>query len=235
MPGFARPSDATVLKWREKLGLWLAMLFVLGTMACAIPVTVWTVEPSDNEARKQIQPLAEKGDVVAQYRLAMAYRHGIGGVKKDAAQSWTWLARSADAHYEPAMIEVADAALFGEFGQVQDTARGLALWRDLARQGSVDAPVRFAMRLDDAKNAWADPAEAASWYRAAAFRGHRFAAYKYAQHIEKPGPAESQIEACAWYGLGRSSVDVERLQAGMTAAQRERVARRRAELERGGV
>jgi len=223
-------------RWRG-LPLLLAAAGILGSMACAVPIPILTLPARDDAAKTQYLPQAERGDVVAQYQLALCYRAGIAGVKPDAALSWQWLERAAQARNEYAQIDQADAWLFGDYGQAQNLPRGLAAWRALAQHGSVNAPFFFATRLADARNAFADRSEAARWFEAAARRGHRFAGYRLAQLLEAGArqPAVEAIdwvEVAAWYRWGLGSADAQRLAASLSPVQREQARDRWQALEK---
>jgi TPR repeat protein len=220
-------------RWRA-LPLVLAAAGILGSMACVRKVPIITLPAHDDLAVTQLLPSAETGNAVDQYRLAVCYRIGVAGVAKDLAASWKWLSRSAQSRHEPALTDQADAWLYGDYGQTQDVAAGLAAWRALAAQGSVNAPVHWANRLLDERQPWADKAEAARWLEAAARRGRRSAGYKLAQLLEAGvrKPPVDVVEVAAWYRWGRASSDYERLEAQLSERQRQQAEARWLALEK---
>jgi TPR repeat protein len=196
----------------------LAAAGILGGMACVVHAPL--LPPKDDLAKGRFLPSAKSGNAQDQYRLALSYRFGMGGVSKDLKESVSWLRKAAENHYEPAQVDLADGYLFGEFGLDLDVPQGLSQWRVLAEKGSSNAPLRFAIRLSDTKNNWANREEAANWFEVAANRGVNYAAFKLAQQLESgAGVTKNLTQALAWYCVSRASEDVARLEAILPSQQ----------------
>jgi TPR repeat protein len=206
--------DALANSWWRHLPMVLTAAGILGGMACVVHAPL--LPPKDDLAKGRFLPSAKSGNAQDQYRLALSYRFGMGGVSKDLKESVSWLRKAAENHFEPAQVDLADGYLFGEFGLERDVPQGLSLWRILAEKGSANAPLRFAMRLSDTKNGWADAGEAAKWFESSAKRGVKYAAFKLAQRYESGrGVSRDLTKALTWYCVSKASEDVSRLEAVM--------------------
>ncbi|MDB5815608.1 MAG: Sel1 domain protein repeat-containing protein [Rhodocyclales bacterium] len=208
-----RPDALANSRWRH-LPMVLAAAGILGGMACVVHAPL--LPPKDDLAKGRFLPSAKSGNAQDQYRLALSFRFGMGGVSKDLNESVSWLRKAAENHYEPAQVDLADGYLFGEFGLELNISKGLSQWRVLAEKGSANAPLRFAIRLSDTKNKWADREEAAKWFEIAAKRGVKYAAFKLAQQYESGiGISKDLTKALTWYCVSRASEDAIRLEAVM--------------------
>jgi uncharacterized caspase-like protein len=79
-------------------------------------------------------PLAEKGDVEAQYYVARIYANGMGGVPVDYTKAADWYQRATQKKYAPAMQELGYLYEQG-LGVQQDSLRGLNLQREASGLG----------------------------------------------------------------------------------------------------
>ena len=79
-------------------------------------------------------PLAEQGDVEAQYYVARIYANAMSGVPLDYAKAAEWYQRAADKDYAPAMQELGYLYESG-LGVPQDQLRGLNLQRKASGLG----------------------------------------------------------------------------------------------------
>ncbi|MBV8806065.1 MAG: SEL1-like repeat protein, partial [Sinobacteraceae bacterium] len=79
-------------------------------------------------------PLAEKGDVEAQYYVARIYANGMDGVPVDYAKAADWYQRAVQKKYTPAMQELGYLYEQG-LGVQQDSLRGLNLQREASGLG----------------------------------------------------------------------------------------------------
>jgi hypothetical protein len=80
-------------------------------------------------------PLAEQGDVEAQYYVARIYANAMSGVPLDYAKAAEWYQRAADKDYAPAMQELGYLYESG-LGVSQDLLRGLDLQRKASGLGA---------------------------------------------------------------------------------------------------
>jgi hypothetical protein len=79
-------------------------------------------------------PLAEKGDVEAQYYVARIYANGMDNVPMDYSKAADWYQRAAQKKYAPAMQELGYLYEQG-FGVQQDPLAGLNLQREASGLG----------------------------------------------------------------------------------------------------
>ncbi|HEX7044448.1 MAG TPA: tetratricopeptide repeat protein [Burkholderiales bacterium] len=88
---------------------------------------------SYREALRLFRPLAEQGDVQAQYYLGRMYEKGQG-VRKNAAQARKWYTRAAEGGTAPAQYRVAVAHACGLGGLERDRAAAVA-WLQRSAEG----------------------------------------------------------------------------------------------------
>ena len=214
------------------LFLFSLIAFVIGGLGC---FEIELPAESDDFIETQVLPGAEKGIASRQFQMALAYRFGRGGVKKDEFEAWSWLSKAAENHYEPAQNMQADVWLDGGFGQAAQPEKGLSLLRKLAEQGSVSAQVKLADRLSEKDKPWRNEQEATRWWRAAALQKNGEAAWMYARRLEQGLGVEANIEsAWAWYRFSGGRADADRLESKFTAQQKQRANLRLSEIESGG-
>lgn len=94
-------------------------------------------------AAKLFRPLAEKGNAVAQYRIAMMHKMGLG-VSKDRKQAQKWSRLAAKQGNADAQVLLGSLYYKGEGGETDDIARAY-MWYDIAAtQGNADARKELA-------------------------------------------------------------------------------------------
>ena len=89
-------------------------------------------------AAKFFRPLAEKGNAVAQYRIALMHKMGLG-VSKDRKLSQKWSRLAAKQGNADAQVLLGSLYYKGEGGESDDIARAY-MWYDIAAtRGNADA------------------------------------------------------------------------------------------------
>ena len=94
-------------------------------------------------AAKLFRPLAEKGNAVAQYRIAMMHKMGLG-VSKDRKQAQKWSRLAAKQGNPEAQVLLGSLYYKGEGKEPDDIARAY-MWYDVAAtQGNAEAKKELA-------------------------------------------------------------------------------------------
>jgi hypothetical protein len=94
-------------------------------------------------AARLFRPLAEKGNAVAQYRIALMHKMGLG-VSKDRKQAQKWGRLAAKQGNTDAQVLLGSLYYKGEGSESDDIARAY-MWYDVAAtQGNADARKELA-------------------------------------------------------------------------------------------
>ena len=83
-------------------------------------------------SREQLIKRAARGDVEAQYQLALRYETGAWDVRQNPAKALQWFTKAADSGYKPAMHSLADIYGKGLLG-VEPDPKLAAKWRERAK------------------------------------------------------------------------------------------------------
>lgn len=154
------------------------------------------LDAGDAEGARAIwDPLAGRGDVLAQHNLAVLKLTGQGGPRDEAA-ALALLEQAAEAGHAPAQSLLAALAL--ERG---DTVTAVRWFTKRAEAGDMQAQFALA-QLRDATGA---SEEAARWYRAAAEAGLATAQFALGQMLAEEGAEEAERWLDAASGQGMSA------------------------------
>ena len=94
-------------------------------------------------AAKLFRPLAEKGNAVAQYRITLMHKMGLG-VSKDRKQAQKWSRLAAKQGNTDAQVLLGSLYYKGEGKESDDIAKAY-MWYDIAAtQGNADAKKKLA-------------------------------------------------------------------------------------------
>lgn len=150
--------------------------------------------------------VAAKGVVNAQYWLGRLYR-GELGVKADSDASVLWLAKAADAEMPEAQVALAQLLVTGATFLGEDHPRALKLYRSAAHRGNIDGMFGLGAMLGGGHNiAEQNRAEAQSWFRLAAERGHGLAQLMLGRYLERGlGGEVNPAGAKLWYERAEKS------------------------------
>ena len=112
-----------------------------------------------------LQPLAERGEPEAQYRIAVQYQAGLGVVQNDL-QAYAWMRRAAEQDLDLALHGLGIMYLYGECVDRNpgEAARWLQKAADRGLPGSMAA---LANMYDQGVGVPRDPERAKELYRAA--------------------------------------------------------------------
>jgi len=117
-----------------------------------------------------VRKLADDGYAPAEFYLADAYRDGKAGLRKDAAQSRSWLARAAEGGERNAMYNLGLDEHEG-VGGPRNPAAAAEWFRRAAELGLVDSQFNLAAIYERGDGVSANPAEAYKWYLIASRAG----------------------------------------------------------------
>ncbi|MBI5040293.1 MAG: sel1 repeat family protein, partial [Gammaproteobacteria bacterium] len=102
------------------------------------------------------RPLAEAGDVDAQFGLGVIYNDAMG-VPQDYAEANYWFLRAAEQDYAPAQFNLGNAYKNGT-GMALDPAMAVRWWRKAAEQGFMPAQFNLGSALLEGIGTPRDPA-----------------------------------------------------------------------------
>ncbi|UYH51378.1 sel1 repeat family protein [Candidatus Kirkpatrickella diaphorinae] len=150
--------------------------------------------------------VAAKGVVNAQYWLGRLYG-GEFGVEADPAASVEWLEKAADAEMPEAQVALAQLLVTGTSVLGEDHPRALKLYRSAAQRGNVDGTFGLGAMLGGGHHVEEqNRAEAQSWFRLAAERGHGLAQLMLGRYLERGLGGEVNLEgAQLWYERAEKS------------------------------
>ncbi len=120
-------------------------------------------------ALREFLPLAEQGDSVAQYNLAVLYHFGEG-VPQDYKEAIKWYTLSAEQGDETAQFNLGRMYRKGQ-GVPQDDKEAVRLYRLSAEQGLEEAQSNLGFMYGTGQGVLQDYVRAHMWYNIAASNG----------------------------------------------------------------
>lgn len=160
-------------------------------------------------ALKELKPLAERGDALAQYFLGHMYEKG-NGVPQNNAKAIRWYRLAANQGQVNANIALGyldfpaskDYQEGREAYGREDYATALKKYKPLAEQGDDRVQLEVGLMYEWGEGVSRDYAEAMKWYRLAAQKGNSTAQYHLGEMYEKgKGVSQNNAEAIKWYQL----------------------------------
>ena len=121
-------------------------------------------------ALQEWTPLAEAGDEVAQYSLALMYNNGEG-VLQDYKEAVKWYRLAAEQGYVQAQYNLGNSYSTGE-GVLQDYKEAVKWYRLAAEQGYAAAQSNLAVMYERGNGILQDNTMAHVWYNIASANGH---------------------------------------------------------------
>ena len=118
-------------------------------------------------------PIAEAGDITAQYFLGEMHHNGKG-VPQDYAEAALWYHRSAEGGYSGAQLGLGAMYANGN-GVAQDDAEAVKWWRLAAKKGHHDAQYFLGIMYANGNGVPQDYRLAYMWWDIAADGGHKVA------------------------------------------------------------
>ncbi|MDH5435432.1 MAG: SPOR domain-containing protein [Gammaproteobacteria bacterium] len=156
--------------FRSSLFFFLFIISV-GVSADALKNGMMAFQSGDYEqAMKVWQPLAEDGNMIAQFSLGMMYHDGYG-VEKNEIEAANWFLKSAEQGFAPAQFNLGNAYKFGR-GVQQNTALAIQWWHKSADQDSASAQFNLAIAYYYGDGVDKNETEGMKWFRKAAENNH---------------------------------------------------------------
>lgn len=150
-------------------------------------------------------PPAIQGSAEAQYRLSQTYLSGRG-VARDLELGLKWLNLATERHYPPALIDLADLKLDPRNGMYAPD-HAIALLRDAAGQGVVQAQRQLGQIFREGKVTAQDFTESLHYYRLAAARGDLESQYGLGELYRYGyGVDQNNNKALMWMSIAASSI-----------------------------
>jgi tetratricopeptide (TPR) repeat protein len=151
------------------LQLFRATIFTLAAMNGAIAGpfedAIAAKEHGDYAtAMKLFRPLAERGDVVAQFNIGVSYANGFG-VPKNELEAARWFRKAADRGYA-----IAQNRLGNIFNHSEQHAEAAVWYRKAADQGHEQAQISLGLLYEGGLGLPQDYVQALKWYILAASR-----------------------------------------------------------------
>lgn len=161
-------------------------------------------------ALRELKPLAEKGNVNAQYYLGTMYDNGRA-VRKDRALAAQWYLKSAAQGNSDAQYNLGIMYSSGD-GVEQDYQQAAHWYRKATELGDLDAQTNLATLYSNGTGVTKDLAQALILYRRAADRGHLLAQYNLAIMLELgEGGPKDPATALRWYKRAAEAGDPDAL------------------------
>ena len=124
-------------------------------------------------AMREWKPLAEQGDVSAQYNLGLLYENGLG-VAQDAFEAVKWYRRAAVQGDASAQYNL--GVIYDEGHDVpQDYAEAAKWYQQAAEQGDTSAQSNVGVLYDNGRGVPHDHITAYMWFSIAASQGNKLA------------------------------------------------------------
>ena len=140
------------------------------------------------------RPLAEAGEVEAQFGLGLLYERGRGA-PRDLAEAAAWYARAAGQGSMRAQTQLGGMYARGD-GVPADWGQAIAWWERAAAQGSMRAQFLLGQSYHFGSGVGHDLDKAVQWYDKAAAQGYRPAALQI-QEINRLREAEAAAAVAA--------------------------------------
>ena len=115
------------------------------------------------EAIRLVSPLAEKGDILAQYNLGVMYANEKSEIhdNKEAAK---WFLLAAEQGDTDAQVWLGESYIGGR-GVTWDVQKAVDWYRLAGEQGHIVAQVRLGLMYDEGQGVTQDHQEAVKWYQ----------------------------------------------------------------------
>ncbi len=212
-PSAAKPTSQATDDWFARHRRRLALLCLI---ACTLFAVLWwshhskppantltyeeaTQSDSDvfQDAFKELESRAQKGDAKAQFELALNYANGES-VPQDYAEALKWWHKAAEQGYVLAQLDLGFCYYEGQ-GVPQDFAEAFKWYRMAAEQMNAKAQLCLGICYYGGHGVPQDHAEAAKWYLMAAVQGDAAAQYDVGRcYCFGEGVPRDYAEASEW-------------------------------------
>jgi uncharacterized protein len=154
-------------------------------------------------AREELLPLAEEGNLDAQYLLGVMYKNGDGG-EENFVEAVRWLYAAAEQGNAGARYNLGIMYSRG-MGVIQDDVEAVRWWRSAAGQGDSRAQNNLGLMYQNGRGVPQDFVHAHMWFNVAASRGNQTARINrdtVTAQMTLPQIAEAQELARKWMPAG---------------------------------
>ncbi|WP_026986431.1 SPOR domain-containing protein [Fodinicurvata fenggangensis] len=149
-------------------------------------------------------PLAEAGDVQAQYALAKLYENGGEGVMRSLTKAADWYLLASEAGLADAQNNLALLYIQGH-GVPRSEERAFQLWLDAAENGHQQAQYNVALAYYEGMGTEQDHTKAAEWFERSASSGLAESQFALAEMYRLGvGVDENRAHALYWYELAET-------------------------------
>jgi TPR repeat protein len=181
----------------KQLILMLALLWPVGAIADFAAATEAHKRGDFATAMREIQPLAEQGNVSAQLNLGLMYAKGQG-VPKDGAEAVKWYRLAAKQGKANAQFNLGVIYANG-YGVPEDDTEAVKWYRLSAKHGNAEAQHNLGVMFANGDSVPEDDAEAVKWYRLSAKQSNANAQYNLGvMYANGDGVPEDDAEAMKW-------------------------------------
>ena len=150
-------------------------------------------------AKREFRRLAERGNVLAQYKLGLMYNNGEG-VRQDFREAVMWFSRAAVQGYAPAQTSLGVKYEHGQ-GVKRSNREAVRWYRHAATQGHATAQYRLGRMYVQGRGARRNLTGAVAWFILAAAQGVEDAAtarVAVAALLSRSQIAEAERKAREW-------------------------------------
>ena len=152
-------------------------------------------------AFKELRPLAEKGESLAQFYLGVMYEDGRG-VTRDYGTALMWYRKAAEQGQVKAQNNLG-GMYYGGWGVTRDYGTAVKWYRKVADQGDALAQYFLGVMYDSGRGLTQDYKEAVKWFRMAAERGNVSAQYNLGEMYAKgQGVTQDYVQSDMWFNIG---------------------------------
>lgn len=149
-------------------------------------------------------PLAEAGDVQAQYALAKLYENGGEGVMRSLTKAADWYLLASESGLADAQNNLALLYIKGH-GVPRSEERAFQLWLDAAENGHQQAQYNVALAYYEGMGTDQDHSKAAEWFERSASSGLAESQFALAEMYRLGvGVDENRAHALYWYELAET-------------------------------
>ncbi len=170
--------------------LFFLLTFSLGVSADALKNGMMAFQSGDYKQAMDVwKPLAEDGNMIAQFSLGMMYHDGYG-IEKNEIEAANWFLKSAEQGFAPGQFNLGNAYKFGR-GLQQNTMLAVQWWHKAAEQESASAQFNLAIAYYYGDGVGKDEAEGMKWFRKAAENNHPEAKRKLESELKEANKGAS--------------------------------------------
>jgi TPR repeat protein len=188
---------------RDNLHSFTLIELLVGALPCAAGLVLPCVQAQQADADTNqlavLLAMAEKGDALAQSKLADAYFIGRLGVAENQAEAVRWLRKAAAQNFANAQLNLGNCYWRGQ-GVDKDVTEAMKWYRKAAEQNVPEAQYNLGVGYRDGQGVPKDEGEMVKWYRRAAEQNYADAQYNLGVcYASGQGLTTNYVEAVKWF------------------------------------